>query len=83
MSKYPECDRLIAVSEESNKISEFLDWLSYKHYYIAEECGNLGSLVRVSESIQQLLANYFEIDLKKVEYERRSLLAEARANRGP
>jgi len=75
----PECMRLNKVSKESNKIEAFLDWLtlargislcttntlSIEQEYEYRPC---------SESIEQLLAKYFDIDMKKVGAERQSLL---------
>ena len=57
-----ECDKLVKVSGESQKIGEFLEW--------AEAEG----LVDLHEGIEKMLAKYFEIDLNEVERERRMLL---------
>lgn len=78
----PECEKLAAVSEESNKIGSFLDWLFSKDFVIAgyEHSGaRWETLVVVREfqggsGINRLLAKYYDIDLDKVEDERRALL---------
>lgn len=73
----PECEKLAKVSEESNRIGDFLSWLSQKDVVLAEwEIDWLiPSSYRLSDSgINKLLAEYFEIDLNKVEKERRALL---------
>lgn len=73
----PECEKLSKVSEESNKIARFLNWLQdKKDYDICEYSGNdwAGYFNPVDLSTEQLLAEYFEIDLNKVEDERRALL---------
>ncbi len=74
----PECEKLLKVSEESNKIGSFIDWLINKkgvtfarfdddsEEYIPHPLDYL--------SINQLLGVYFEVDLDKVEKERRALL---------
>ena len=78
----PECKKLSAVSEESNKIGDFLEWLSSKGFVIAGyEHGirNYEKLVAIrkfqaSNGINNILAEYYGIDLNKVEKERQALL---------
>jgi hypothetical protein len=74
----PECEKLAAVSKESNKIGEFLEWLTddngvtfarWDDNHERWECHSFDYL-----SINQLLAEYYDIDLDKVEDERRVLL---------
>jgi hypothetical protein len=86
----PECDKLSKVFELSNNIGAFLDWLGEqgivlgKHHehtdscrgedgFIGCGCRN-GDIVLINESFEKLLARYFDIDLKKVEEERRAIL---------
>ena len=81
----PECDRLAEVAPVSQKIGEFLDWLSdAKGIHLAEwiqpeewEWGGK-TLVTVNVSFSSLLAEFFEIDLDKVEAERRAILQHLR-----
>jgi len=75
----PECEKLHAVKDKSQAIGEFLDWLkNEKHYFIAERVVDFihedSDLMPVWTSIEELLAEYFEIDLNKVEQEKRQLL---------
>jgi hypothetical protein len=92
----PECDRLLAVREKSQVIGEFLDWLREKGWVIATGhahddtcyidgkrfCGAVeGDLVRVLFNTEKLLAEFFGIDLEKVERERRALLQGCRSAR--
>ena len=63
----PECDKLLEVKGDSQVIGEFLEW------YRAQ-----GARTRRG-SIEQVLANYFEIDLRRVEQERSALLEAIRA----
>jgi hypothetical protein len=73
-----ECEKLAAVSEESNKIGAFLDYLRMNGYVLAkwgdtreEYCLEM----HLSDvNINHLLAEYYDIDLDKVEKERKSLL---------
>lgn len=74
-----ECARLAAVSDHSQRIGEFLHWLQANRTPALTLCA-------VSEDseddryyparvrIETLLAEYFKIDLNKVERERRALL---------
>lgn len=73
-TKYPECEKMSAVSDKSQVCGEFLEWLN------AEKDLHLGSytsegLMRgVNVKTEALLAEFFEIDLKKVEAERRAMI---------
>lgn len=68
--KSSECERLRLVCDKSQVIGEFLDWvLEAKD---AELCAANFPL-RISH--EKLLAEYFDIDLKKVEKERIALMA--------
>lgn len=77
--KYPECEKLAAVVDKSNDIGEFIDWLGSQGISLAVKAqGNLGEegyLRQRQGSNEQLLADYFKIDLRIVEQERRTLLA--------
>lgn len=84
--KYPECEKMRAVKEESQTIGEFLEWLlNEKQYQLGfyhthdgctyKECGLLErSMNPARDSIESLLAEYFVIDLKAVEREQRAML---------
>lgn len=110
----PECDRMLAVADESQRIGDFLDWLEQQGMQLTRwaertetlsescsrcsrclgefrncrRCGGSGS-VEVTRSRQgfepdprgfeQLLADYYSIDLRKIESERRAILASLRA----
>lgn len=75
---YPECEKLAAVSAESQKIGCFLDWLFENGMFIARYIKADGyrneQAMPIDENIERLLARYFEIDLNKVENERRALI---------
>ena len=78
----PECEKLLAVSEKSNEIGEFLDWMFRETDYVLakwceEECEDGQDYYRVHLSdgmINDILAEFFHIDLDKVEQERKALL---------
>lgn len=75
----PECEKLSAVSKKSQEIGEFLDWLQHERHLVLaewdkEEDYKDNALFPVHISIDVLLAEYFKIDLAKVEQERQALL---------
>ena len=73
MSEYPECDKLSKVSKESHIIGAFLDWCNSEGVHLATYYEDRG-LVVDRRSIEQVLADYYDIDLDKVEEERRHIL---------
>lgn len=76
----PELDKIQAVKEESQVIGLFLENSGYVlAEYVKPEGYTREELVPVGKSINQILADYFEIDLSKVEEERMALLEELRA----
>ena len=84
-TKTPVLDKLLKVAPDSQKIGEFLEWLSGQEIVLAEwtgsdcdECGN-ETLMEISQNREYLLANYFCIDLVKAEKERLALLDDIRA----
>ena len=84
----PQLNKLAAVSKSSQAIGEFLDTSPYilcevvpcKQFHptprAAEYCTVGQHLVPTSKTIQQILAEYFGIDLQEVERERREILRE-------
>lgn len=75
--QYPECEKMAAVEDESQTIGDFLEWLG---------CVKEVSLCHLIEGedemeydpihidTEQLLVEYFHINLKKVEEERRQMI---------
>lgn len=77
MSDYPEHDKLTAVAADSHKIGEFLEWLTGdRGLTIARFSGREATQ---GFKIERLLAEYFEIDLGKIEVEKRTMLESLRA----
>lgn len=72
--KCPECEKLVEVSEESNKIGEFLSWWNQKGAELCYYDEGIEMWLPVGFSVNEQLARYFNIDLDKVEQERRELL---------
>jgi hypothetical protein len=81
--KTTECDKLVAASKVSQEIGAFLDWLEEQGIFLASDEEVEGRRGRVTlpvyESKERMFARYFEIDLDKVENERRALLASLRS----
>ncbi len=75
MKTYPECDKLLAVKNQSQAQGEFLDWLSDKGIALCEIDQNYYPMyVPVRKNTETLLAEYHGIDLNKVEKERKEML---------
>lgn len=77
----PECERMCAVAPYSQKIGEFLEWVRETHGAFLAVYDDNGRCHCFGKSPSELLAGFFEIDLNKVESERRAILA-ALAERG-
>lgn len=71
--KCPECEKLSKISEESQKIKNFIEWLRENGMEICTDDVD-GYYPAYNGATEQLLAKYFEIDLNKVEDERREFL---------
>ncbi len=82
----PECEKLVKVSKESDKIGQFIDYLQSSKVVFAKWVENDDEEIPLDEilvpayeyqssnGINKLLAEYFGIDLDKVEKERSELL---------
>jgi hypothetical protein len=72
----PELDKMLVVKKKSQAIGEFIEYLISNEMWVGEWVENIGYPVR--KSTEQLLADYFGIDLVKAESERRAILAALR-----
>jgi hypothetical protein len=73
----PECDKLKAAAPRSQQIGEFLEWLQSNEVLLCRfdaRMGKEGEYWPINQRIENLLAEFFEIDLAKVEKERRAIL---------
>lgn len=81
---YPEHEKLQEVKEKSQFIGGFIDHMSSKgftfyQYVDDEEYGGDGKvLVRCMMSIEQMLADYLDIDLVKLEEEKIKMIQSCR-----
>ena len=84
--KTPELDKMLVIQDKSQKIGEFLEWLSEQDIelmtqpeeqcsdcYERENCGGV-MMMYISRSKEQMLADFFDIDLVKCEQERQALM---------
>lgn len=73
----PEHDKLKNVQEQSQWLGGFLEFLQRKRYSICQiskdEHGD-ERLYYVGKSIEAWLADFFEIDLKKIDAEKKAIL---------
>lgn len=80
--KTPELDKMSAIHEKSNATGDFLDWLQNSReprIYLCELDQDAEQFYPPNLSIEKLLAEYYKIDLNKVEEERRQMLDYIRA----
>jgi hypothetical protein len=110
MTDYPEHDKLTAISDRSQAIGEFLDWMSqekkiiraswldaYMVWVPCDEASEYGliqnddgewgwwrhapeRLHMDTTSVQDLLAEFFDIDRAKIEEEKRTMLDRLRTD---
>lgn len=75
----PELDRMVERSKDghSQEIGEFIEWLGETGYEICRWYG--GEYEYVGRTPEAWLAEYFGIDLEKVEKERAAVLAFVRS----
>lgn len=87
MIEYSECEKFHAVHDESQKLGDFLVWLKSKYILytfipkrdLDDEDGYSEGLYPDHRSIESILAEYFDIDMDKVEEERRQILESFRS----
>ena len=72
---YPESEKLAAITPQSRIIREFLEWLSKTKGLTLWGDAEMSRRVYTIES---LLSEFFDIDMKKVEVERRQMIADMR-----
>lgn len=79
--KYPECEKMTAIKDKSQVIGEFIEWLTHERSISIELCvrnDNSDGLMPCHTNVEQLLAEFFGINLEKFEKEQRQILDEIR-----
>jgi len=79
MKKYPEHEKLENISQQSQFLGEFIEWCNEHGMFLARHIENFDSPIPVSKSINTLLGEFFEIDLIKLEQEKRKMLEDIRS----
>ncbi|MHA1952485.1 MAG: hypothetical protein ACW96U_00875 [Candidatus Heimdallarchaeaceae archaeon] len=84
---YPECEKLKDAQDQSQTIGEFLEWLEYRGVVLCVHCNTNSQFFYnpdltdedgfepVQKNREDILAQYFDIDLNKVEQERQQILS--------
>jgi hypothetical protein len=76
--------KIHAAQEDSNVIGDFLEWLGEHGFFVCESTGSANHpWVPTTQSTEQLLAGYFEIDLDMAERERREIIQRERRKLTP
>jgi len=84
MSEYPECEKIKNIQSISQEIGEFLEWLeATKKVSLCQWTdGYTGQgYYSFHYNKEELLAEYFNIDLKKVEEERLAMIEKLREDK--
>jgi hypothetical protein len=76
--KYTEHAKLEKVKDQSQAIGEFLDGCGY----LLAQYNQFDELVPIRLSTEKVLADYFEIDLERLEKEKRHMLDQCRKAQG-
>jgi hypothetical protein len=76
---YPEHTKLEAVSEYSQMCYLFVDWLEQRGIWLCEQDRDQGGSFWVTtKTMRDLLAAFFDIDMNKIEEEKRAMLESQR-----
>lgn len=76
MSDHPEHEKLKSVQHLSQSIGEFVEWLGEKELAICCREGDEYWPISIPTQLSKLLADYFEIDLGRLEAEKQQMLDE-------
>lgn len=76
--RYPESERVLQLQEQSRLVRTFLEWLKTKNYILCGYSkhrsldGQIYSPVMISNTT--ILADFFDIDMEKVESEKEQMI---------
>lgn len=76
LNKYPEHAKMIAITNRSQLDGELLEWLGEAGYTICKYDEDGHGFFPVNKSIPELLAERYDIDLDKIEAEKRQMIKE-------
>lgn len=77
IENYPEHVKLMAISEKSQICGEFVDWLSDEKDIHLVKFENTTHVI-VNSQLREFLAEFFDIDLKKINKEKEAMLTAIR-----
>jgi uncharacterized protein with NRDE domain len=85
MTEYPEHEKLMKIKDKSQTIGDFLEWLgSEKEIYLCSLVkyeGMKEQLQYIQKRKEDLLAEFFKIDLAKLEAEKQQMLETMRSKK--
>lgn len=76
--KYPEHEKLKAKQREAGTISSFIDFISEQGWELAVFDDHTERLRTIRQRPDEIIGLFLEIDPKKLEQEKRAMLAEIR-----
>jgi hypothetical protein len=79
-TQYPEHYKLLLARERIQDAAEFMEWLRVEKQLRFGKWATPYKLEPVNPNIGDLLAEFFDIDLKKIEQEDREMLGSMREN---
>jgi hypothetical protein len=80
MADYPEHEKLKKISDKSQTVGDFLEWLNSQGIYLMTlEASMHDEWTAPQKSRVTLLAEFFEIDQAKLEEEKRVMFEDARS----
>lgn len=82
VDEYPEHEKLRAISDQSQTVGEFVEWMGQQGIHLGEYLHGEWSqarLVPTHRNTVDLLAEFFGIDQKRLEGEKRAMLASLQA----
>jgi hypothetical protein len=78
MADYPEHEKLKALGGDNQVVGDFIEWLGENGYEIARWNDSGTYCLPCNEGRDALLAKHFEIDLNKLDDEKRAMLGAIR-----
>jgi hypothetical protein len=79
VNKYPEHEKLQKVKKTSQSIGEFLEWLRNEKQIQLAKFDDKDRLYIIGDSTNEILADYYGIDLHKLEQEKLAMLNRIRS----
>lgn len=79
LDRFPEHKKMDAVINEMRAIGDFLEWALETHrMYLCQPVEETSHMIPILRPMVELVAEFYGIDLKEIEKERRQMLEETR-----